>query len=446
MSQSNLQKIIQLNKELPELTQYYGEMLNVQFTPIELEDDTKRAYRSISASDKPTGDFRRILDEGLPVVASELNDGRPKMVNHSTWGDGALPVGRTFRSVYRKKSKTVETDWYLDDEDYNQRLIKGIDQGTIRDGSIGADGKFTCSFDNSKMGWFGCFKAGHYRGQEIMIDKNGNETTEASSMVRTEFIYAEFLTMSVEEDSIVWSGAVPDASIIKKYCVDPAQNQQIIEGIRKVYDEKLLDEYELQRLTASYGGIPMILTQSKAPVSVSVTKTLKKEVNNMSTAHTPEVQALLDEKDTRITELETELQASNEKVEGFEENTITEEDITAKDNRIAELEQSEEDLQAKVDAGDVKSAQYDAVVNTLRSKLKLAKRKAGVTGDELDVFSAQADAMSDASTMLELLDTIRGGKSGDTKNYSRILHVEKKKEEYNDAVTQADRARTMAAY
>ena len=436
-----MSQIIELNKSMPEVTQFYGDI--TAFAPAELSDETKRGYRTVAASDKPTSDYRRILEVGLPIVASDLAKGQPMLVNHSTWRSDALPIGKTLTGTYNKKLKQVMSDFYLDDEDYNRRIIAGIDHGTISDVSIGAEGKFTCSFDESRMGWFGCFKSGHRRGDEIMVDASGNETDVPSEMVKTEIIYADFTVRLVDELSVVWSGAVDDAEITKKYAADPAQNKEIIDGMRKIYDAKLMDEYDLQRLTASYGGIPLILQQSTAPTSVPVTKPVKARSKNMSTELTPEVQAIVDEKDARITELETELEASQGQVTELEENTISESDITAKDEEIAELKASVSNLEAY----EVKSTQYDAVVGTLRTKLKTAKRLKGVTGDELENWGTQVDEMQDASSMLVLLDEIRGDGTKNKKNYSRVIPVKKDEPEpISNVATETDQNRIRAAY
>ena len=443
----NSETRIKLATDMPEVTQYYG---RATFNPEALDDDDKRGFRTVVANDLPTDDFRRVLADGMPNIAAGYEAGQPMLVNHSTYGKDALPIGKTLTGKYIKNRKIVESDFYLDDADYNKRILTGIDAGTITDVSMGASGKFTCSYDNSPMGWFGCRKAGHYRGQEIMIDKDGNETIKPSEMVSTKYIYAEFLARSVDELSIVYKAAIGGANIIKKYCVDPAQNQDIMNIIRSVYDKNEVDDYELDRLCASYGGIPNILQQTTAPVSVPVAKQIggKQKVSTETTEMTPEVQAIVDAKDDRIDELETQLQTALDKVETLENDNgeaVSDEDLQAGLDRIAELEESESTLQASVEDLTVKAELYDKLVVSLRSKLKLAKRKTGAAEDELDNFGTQADEMNDATAMFALLEELEGKRQKVTaKTFSRIIGVEKEEEQKN--VNAADMARARAAF
>lgn len=437
-----MNNILNLNKDLPELTQFYSD--NTAFKPAEADEEGKRAFRTIAASDKPTADFRRILAEGLPVVATDLEKRQPMMVNHDTWGwnGDALPIGKTTSGKYIKKLQIVESDFYLDDKDYTERILSGIDLGTIDSVSIGASGKFKCSYDGSRMSFFGCYKNGHYRGQEIMLDKDGNETESPSDMVRSVFIYAEFEVRLVDELSIVWKGAVPDANITKKYHHDPAQNQAIIEAVRSVYDQKGMHEYELQRLCAAYGGLDTILNQSTAPVTVPVTTTIGGNEKNMAAPNiAPEIQARIDELEASKARLETELATAQTTIESQQQNS---EDTQAMTNRIVELEASETALKAENASHEAKSDLYDALVAKLRIDLRVAKQNSGVSEAELATFSEKVDTMGDALNMLVLLDEIKEGK-GKTGNFSRVITVQQQKSE-NEEIDKIDRARIMAAY
>lgn len=440
-----MSNIRNLNKDLPALTQFYSD--DTSFRPAEADEAGKRAFRTIAASDKPTADFRRILAEGLPIVAADLSKRQPMMVNHDTWGwnGDALPIGKTISGKYIKKLQIVESDFYLDDADYTARILNGIDQGSIDAVSIGASGKFKCSYDGSPMSYFGCYKNGHYRGQEIMLDKDGNETESPSEMARSVFIYAEFEVRLVDELSIVWKGAVPDANISKKYHHDPVQNQAIIEAVRSAYDKKDMHEYELQRLCASYGGLDAILKQSTAPVSVPVTTNIGGGKRNMAAQNiAPEVQAIIDDLEASKTKLEGDLGAAQTTIESLQENRASSEDTQAMVNRIAELETSETTLKAEVTGHQAKSDLYDNVVIQLRAELKEAKQQSGASETELATFSEQVNQMADAANMLLLYKQITGGK-GKSTNFSRIITVQQKDAE-NPQVDAIDRARIMAAY
>lgn len=442
-----MSEILNLNKDLPALTQFYSD--NTCFKPAKADEEGKRAFCTIAASDKPTSDFRRILAEGLPVVAADLGKRQPMMVNHDTWGwnGDALPIGKTISGKYIKKLQIVESDFYLDDADYTARILSGIDKGSIDSVSIGASGKFKCSYDGSPMSFFGCYKNGHYRGQEIILDKDGNETESPSEMVSTVFIYAEFEVRLVDELSIVWKGAVPDANISKKYHHDPAQNEAIIKAVRSVYDKNQFHEHELERLCASYGGLGTILEQSKAPVSVPVTTNIVGGETTVATPQnlSPEVQALIDDLEASKTKLEGDLAASQATIASLEENRASSEDTEAMVNRITELELSETTLKAEVDGHEAKSTIYDSIVTQLRSDLKEAKQQSGASETELATFSEQVNQMTDAANMLLLYKQIKYGKAGSTANFSRIISVQQQSDE-NKEIDQIDRARIMAAY
>ena len=425
-----MSEIRQLNQDLPELTQFYSD--DTPFRPIEADEDGIRAFRTIAASDKPTTDFRRILKEGLPVVASDLSKKQPMMVNHYTYGPDALPIGKTISGKYIKKLEIVESDFYLDDADYTARILSGIDKGSIDMVSIGADGKFKCSFDGSPMGFFGCRKSGHYRGQEIMLDKDGNETDEHSERVRTVFIYANFLVRLVDELSIVYKGAVQDANIIKKYHHDPAQNQAIVEAVRSVYDKKQVHEYELERLCASYGGLGGILKQSRAPVTVPVITDIGGDTTmadqtitpEVKASMSPEIQAIIENLETSNTKLSTDLATAQETIESYENNSISSDDITAKDDRITTLEASEKTLKDQITEHEAKSEHYDSVVTQLRIDLEKAKRESGASEEDLASFAEQVAKMGDALNMFLLYKQIKDEKSGNSGSYSRIITVQ----------------------
>ena len=438
-------KILELNKKV-EVTQFYADATT--FKPTEADEDGKRAFRTVAASDKPTSDFRRILPEGLPIVAADLSKGQPMLVNHDTYGfnGDALPIGKTLTGTYRKKLQLVEADFYLDDEDYTARILSGIDKGSITDVSIGASGTFKCSYDGSKMGWFGCYKNGHYRGQEIMLDKDGNETDKPSESVTTVFIYANFEVRLVDELSIVWKGAVSDANIIKKYHHDPVQNTEIVNAIRSVYDNKHLHEHELERLCASYGGVQSVLNQSKAPVSIPVAKNIGGNTVSKPTNLSPEATAFIDELETSKAQLQTQLEAAETRITELEAAAVSEEDAEAAVERIAELEASEAQLQQDIEGHEAKSELYDKIVVKLRGDLKLAKRRSGASKDELDTFSTTVDEMNDAANMLALLDEIRGNKPKTASSFAKVLNVDPPKEQEPTDFDVQERARIASAF
>ena len=433
---------IKFDPDIPEITQFYGD--EATFAPTgKMNDEGNREFETISVSDKPTQDFRRVMPESLDIVNSDFDKGAPVMVNHITYGE-ALPRGKTTSSKYIKSKQIVLTKFYLDDEDYNSRILKGIDNGSITDVSIGAIGKYKCSFDGTPIGFFGC-EQGHRRGQEIMVDKNGQQTESPNEAVTSVFILAEFYARLADELSIAWTGAVPDASITRKYNSDPYMNQQIVDAVKSAYDANHIDDYDLQRLTASFGGVQSILGQA-SPKRKIFLPNKKREVPVVDTEYTPEIKAIMDEKDTRIETLESDLQAALDTNQEQAENSIDESEIQAKDERIAELETENAELKATNEAHEAKSDLYDGFVVQLQSDLKKAKKLAGASEDELTAFNASVDQMGDAAAMSRLLDEIKGN-TKPSKNFSRIIKVNKEDEKPSETVMDKhDAARIAAAY
>lgn len=444
--------IIQLNKDMPESNQYQTSVSRFACTE-EKNDQGNPIFEANTASAEVSRDFRKFTLKSLENINADYNKGQPVVLNHQTGGE-ILPNGRTVSSKYDKSSKIVQTRFYLDDEDYNARLLKGIKNKTVRDVSAGGRGKTLCSFDGTPMYFFGCMK-GHVKGDEILLDKDGNETWDPAKSVRTELILGIMHAETAEELSICTIGAIANATIQVAFNSDPHLNQQIINTVKSAYDNNLIDDFGLERLAASYGGAEVILNAAKPEPTIFLPniKTEKEVKTPMSTELTPEVQATIDELKSGKKDLQEKLDAALTKVSELEtaaEEAVSDEDIQAAATKIAELETLITDLETDRDNFKAKSDLYDKLVLGIRPRLKSAKRKkGGISEEDLVAFNTKVDTMVDADAMLDLLDEIDGQKAS-LKNFSRVIAVKEEKKKDDEAkhteIEKLDFARTMASF
>ena len=430
----------------PELTQFYE---SSSFKAVEQNSDKKRReFESIAVNNEPTPDFRRVMVDGMPKIASEFNAGKPIMVNHYRYQE-ALPRGRTYDASFDKTAKEVPTKFYLDVNDRNKDLLESIDAGTVTDVSFGGNGRFKCSYDNSLMGFFGCRDAGHLRGEEIMLDKDGKQTENPSEMVSVHRIHANFYVESVDELSLVWSGAIPGAGITKVFNANPESNQRIISQVSELYKSGELSEDDLQRMCASYDANSILDNVNLSNKTIFIpSKKEKITVNNEN--FPPEAQARINElqsaKDKQKEELDAALAQVKELTE-FKEGLNLEDMEAAKqhfvelDNNVKKLTKENEELRAK-------SELYDKFVRQLRDDLKEAKSKQNVTKEQKEAFDTVVDQMVDAAQMSVLLNEMNDDQTN-SQAFSRIIKVAKQDESVSlnhEHFDKAELARKQAAY
>ena len=150
-------------------------------------EENKREYESVAVTSKPTRRGQFVDPKtSMPNIAKMAREGngKPMMINHWTW-DKSLPIGRTTSGEFNKEAEEVRIGFFIDDLDEvpdGKRVIAGIDSGSITEVSFSGYGKFVCSFDDTRMGWYGC-EHGHYPLMKIMLDKNGKETDDPDKMV-----------------------------------------------------------------------------------------------------------------------------------------------------------------------------------------------------------------------------------------------------------------------
>ena len=287
-----------------------------------------------------------------------------------------------------------------------------------------------------------------------MVDKDGNETERPSESTRTEFIYRDWDITAIDELSVAWAGAIPGTGIIKKFSADAEKNQDIANAIKAVHEGNLIDEYDLELLTASYGGLRSVYSQSTEKPAIFLPKKLKltkKGETPVSTAHSPEIQAIIDEKDETIADLQKKLDTAleaNTELQASVDDSLTDEELEDVETKMSQLETENAEYKENIEELTAKSELYDKYVAKLRVDLKAAKSLTEATDEEKRAFNESVDTMVDAANMSTLLDEVRGRKKV-SKTFSRIIQANKEKDENNEnneTVNQYDRARIAAAY
>ena len=112
-------------------------------------------------------------------LRSTLENGVPIQINHDYQ---PLNCGRSTSGSFNREKEIVTAGGYiqegLTDVD-SDSVIARLLAGTSPEASVGFRGETACSFDGTPMHWlFGTCEYGHYRGQKILVDGDGNETVD----------------------------------------------------------------------------------------------------------------------------------------------------------------------------------------------------------------------------------------------------------------------------
>lgn len=421
-------------------------------------EENKRKFRTIGATNTPTSDGRQIDHEtSLPNFAedAEADDGKPIMINHKTYGGAeSLPIGRTYSGEYDAKLRQFLAKFWIDDleaVEQGQRVIAGIDAGSITDVSIGGRGKFNCSFCGQRMGWFGCSN-GHYPLLKVMVNKNGEETDDPDEMVKTVTVYALFVDAHLSELSIAYLGAVPDAKIIEAY-------SEVTDKASELYKDGVFSESDLHTFSCftdlssavntkqQFGGITMA-TELK-PLSELETidvKGLETQFAALNVA--PEVQAIFTTLTGQIAKqqeyLTTAYQAHAEKVTELGGET-TQNKLEAAAKQVTDMKTEMTRLKAREAVADA----ADTFAETLRAQLKAAKkREIGVSQEEKDNFYTQVDSMSDLSAMFLALTALESSNKSSSEFLENIAggNTSDPGEVHSDVVLERNLTRIRASY
>ena len=267
----------------------------------------------------------------LPQFAIDAKNGVPIMINHNY---SPLNCGRSTDGTFDDSQNIVTATGYIQEGliDVNSDdVIARLLAGTSPEASVGYLGETVCNYDNTPMHWFwGDCEYGHYRGQKILLDSDGNETVEVDEAVETFTIYGKIIDGRLLEFSPVWRACNQDA--------------QLIRSVRSLYKAGDIDDEHIKGLShrLSYDFKSMLGGR----------KTFTRRHNNrrktMATENTvpqeeyDDVMADLQDAQDRIKELE-----KRPKIKEVEDqiNTLNTE-LEAKDAEVATLKEQVAELEA----------------------------------------------------------------------------------------------------
>ena len=172
----------------------------------------------------------------LPQFAIDAENGVPIQINHDYQ---PLNCGRSTSGSFNREQEIVTAGGYiqegLTDVD-SDSVIARLLAGTSPEASVGFRGETVCSFDGTPMHWlFGTCEYGHYRGQKILVDGDGNETVDVEKAVETVDILGKIINGRLLEFSPVWRACNQDA--------------QLIRSVRSLYKSGDIGDTEVQSLS-----------------------------------------------------------------------------------------------------------------------------------------------------------------------------------------------------
>lgn len=212
---------------------------------IDDSDESKDpTYTAVIANQNLTSYYTHLNSKVLRGFAKKAREGVMVLANHSR-GD---TVGRSQSGTYTQDGEVrskfyiqrglefsgggiFSSGGYKSTDDY----ISAINKGTYRDVSVGFQ-NYTemCDYcgEEIKGSWlFSGDKNGHYPGQKIYVDDQGNEFSEPAKGLTEVLITAEVTTGDLFEYSLVDIGALPGAEVLaqaKLHQIDPQHKEYLL--------------------------------------------------------------------------------------------------------------------------------------------------------------------------------------------------------------------------
>ena len=395
----------------------------------------RRFFRTVAGTTRPTSSgiiFDR--ETTLPNISLQaaMGNGVPVMVNHETDGKDTVPIGRTTGGEYNADEQQAYINFFIDNHPTlpeSAKVLAAIDDDRMTDVSIGGDGKFMCSFDDTRMGWFGCSE-GHLPLMTIMVDKNGNETYDREEAVDTFTIHAVFKMSSLIELSMAWKGAIPGAEITEKY----SEHQPHIESV--------YGDTQLFTFTALSGAL---FRKPETPTPTPTPKPIGGPPMATPTHdHAVELQQMRTDRDRLQTELDAatvKLAELQPKADGFDE-------IQRQFDALKTKYTEAQGQLTEIETLKAQGTQFEAHVDNLREQLKKAKNEQiNVSEEDKEAFSDDIDKMTDVAAMGRMLSEMQAKKEPNSEFLKRIGVITPAEEEvHNEAFLKAQRDRTLAGY
>lgn len=192
------------------------------------DESADPTFTAVIANPQLTSYFTHLSSKVLRGFAATAKDGVMVLANHNRGQVVGRSTSGTFTREREVKSKfyvqrgltltggSFGGGGYASTDDY----IKAIQRGTYTDVSVGfSDYKEVCDYcgEEIKGSWlWSGDKNGHYPGQRIYVDKEGNEHDEPGAGRTEVLITAEVTEGTLFEYSLVDVGALPGAEVIKQ--------------------------------------------------------------------------------------------------------------------------------------------------------------------------------------------------------------------------------------
>ena len=152
----------------------------------------------------------------LPQFAIDSENGVPIQINHNYQ---QLNCGRSTSGSFNREQEIVTAGGYIQEgltDVGSDSVIARLVAGTSPEASVGYQGETICSFDGTPFHWlFGTCEYGHYRGQKILVDGDGNETVDVEKAVAKIDILGKIINGRLLEFSPVWRACNQDAQLIR---------------------------------------------------------------------------------------------------------------------------------------------------------------------------------------------------------------------------------------
>lgn len=319
-----------------------------RFSRVELTEDDVFVFRSMMIDNAPTAYYTIIHENLLRKFSADVKRGVGLLLSHDS---SKLPVGRSFDSLlveeYDEETgeilKSLYGDFYIplgrntESGVTTDDIVKGIETGTIFDTSIGFNAKsMVCSICGRDIRSLDC---PHIPGKDYVVEEAGVGKTVTCYAIIGEDGVGELV-----ENSLVYAGACPRATIVNEYSfgndtsVKNMPKLQVVEELKNIPIEAsiyqfytvggvvLMTDYNTKRSEPGMDEYKKILAEFGIKDENELKNKLTELVNktNELSVKEQEIQKLskdneslkndLAAKDEEITQLKDEVNILNEKV------------------------------------------------------------------------------------------------------------------------------------
>ena len=353
-------------------------------------------YDAVTSSMKRNSKFFQWSEETLKNIIKQMNEknGIGIYPNHDSWRE--FPLGRTVSAEFvNKQAKTrlyIQKDLMMyGKENGTNDLIDRMNALTVDSFSTGTmGGKFMCDLDNTEFkyqsdGMFYYTRKcgeGHRLGQEVKVD--------GRPKIATATVHGP---VNLYELSVVGSGAVPDAKIIKKL------KEHLDDGTIEEDDLSLICELNDFHVNQLFDGLGVTLKSDPKPNEpepyiVKGREPMAKDLD------------LLERENTKLESDNDELTTENERLEtelkDLKESSFTQEEYDAMTKERDDLKTDNDKIK-----GESKDQEESAKVG--KDSLVWARAfyvEAEVSAESLDA-DGEAEVMEYVSGKTDFLGLVR---------------------------------------